>query len=174
MAIPKNIYLVGPMGVGKSTIGRELAKQLGKCFFDSDLEIERRTGASIPLIFEIEREEGFRKRETQELSVLTKQCDVVLATGGGVVLRDENRRLLSSNGLVIYLLSTPEILYQRISRDKNRPLLQTENPLEKLCELVTQRDPLYRGLADMVIDTVHRTSQSTVREIVKMLQHRGS
>ena len=172
MGIPENIYFVGPMGAGKSTIGRQLAKQLGKCFLDCDLEIEKRTGASIPLIFEIEREEGFRKRETQELLVLTKQRDVVLATGGGAVLREENRKLLS-NGFVIYLISPPELLYQRISRDKNRPLLRTENPLGKLCELVTQRDPLYRGLADMVIDTVHRTSRSTIREIVTMLHRHG-
>ena len=173
MPAPENIYLVGPMGAGKSTVGRQLAKQLRKDFIDCDTEIEKRTGATIPLIFEIEGEEGFRQREATVLDALTERRGVVLATGGGAVLREENRQVLSANGFVIYLCSPPELLYERTCRDKNRPLLQTSNPLERLRELVEQRDPLYREVADMVMITNHRTSRVTVRDIVKAVTDKG-
>ncbi|MEM7251537.1 MAG: shikimate kinase AroK [Pseudomonadota bacterium] len=170
MPIPDNIYLVGPMGAGKSTVGRQLAKQLRKDFIDCDTEIERRTGASIPLIFEIEGEEGFRRRETTVLAALAERRGVVLATGGGAVLASENREVLSGNGFVIYLASPAELLYERTYRDKNRPLLQTEDPLGRLQALVAERDPLYREVADLVMDTNRRTSRYTVRDIVRAVE----
>ena len=129
------IILVGPMGAGKSTIGRQLSNALKKDFKDSDHEIVARTGASIPLIFEIEGEEGFRKREAAMIDELTQLDGIVLATGGGAVLRGENRRALKERGVVIYLYASIDQLFERTSRDRNRPLLQTENPRQKLKDL---------------------------------------
>jgi shikimate kinase len=148
-----NIFLVGLMGAGKTTVGRLLAKHYGCTFYDSDHEIEARTGVKIPVIFEIEGESGFRKREEAVIAELTAMSGIVLATGGGAVLSQVNRDNLRKNGLVIYLRGTPEHLYERTRHDRNRPLLQTENPLAKLRELYKQRDPLYRELADIVADT---------------------
>jgi shikimate kinase len=141
------------MGAGKTTVGRLLAKHYGCAFFDSDHEIEARTGVKIPLIFEIEGEAGFRKREEAAITELTARQGIVLATGGGAVLSPVNRENLRKNGVVIYLRGTPEHLYERTRHDRNRPLLQTGNPLAKLHELYTQRDPLYREVADIVVDT---------------------
>lgn len=157
------------MGAGKTTIGRQLANKLHKEFKDSDHEIVNRTGASIPLIFEIEGEEGFRKREHDIIETLTAENNLVLATGGGAVLNEENRKALISRGTVIYLYATIEQLYQRTSRDRNRPLLQTEDPKAKLRELMAQRDPLYRQVADFVLYTDERSVHSVVKEIMLRL-----
>lgn len=148
-----NIFLVGLMGAGKTTVGRLLAKHYDCRFVDSDHEIEARTGVKIPVIFEIEGEAGFRKREEAVIAELCALPGIVLATGGGAVLSAANREKLAGNGLVIYLRGSPEHLYERTRHDRNRPLLQTGNPLEKLHELYRQRDPLYREVADVVIDT---------------------
>ena len=148
-----NLYLVGLMGAGKTTVGRLLAKHYGCTFYDSDHEIEARTGVKIPVIFEIEGEAGFRKREEAAIAELTGLTGIVLATGGGAVLSATNRDNLKKNGVVIYLRGMPEHLYERTRHDRNRPLLQTENPLAKLRELFRQRDPLYREVADIVVDT---------------------
>lgn len=157
------------MGSGKTTIGRQLAKQLHREFFDSDHEIENKTGANIPLIFELEGEEGFRKRETAMLDFLTLKDGVVLATGGGAVLSSENRNMLRERGHVIYLSATIEQLWERTRLDKNRPLLQTENPREKIASLIELRDPLYREVADIVIDTGNGNIKSTIKQIQTML-----
>lgn len=158
------------MGAGKSTIGRQLANSLKRDFKDSDHEIVARTGASIPLIFEIEGEEGFRKREAAMIDELTQLGDIVLATGGGAVLLEENRKHLKERGVVIYLYASVEQLFERTSRDRNRPLLQTENPRQKLEELMEQRDPFYREVADMVIHTDDRSIRSVIKEILVRLR----
>lgn len=168
--ITNKIFLVGPMGSGKSTIGRQLANQLGRDFFDSDHEIVKRTGASIPLIFDIEGEEGFRRREAAEIERLTRREELVLATGGGAILREENRSHLAERGTVIYLHASIEQLLARTKKDKNRPLLQTADPRAKLEELMAQREPLYRQLADMVIYTDDRSVKSVVKEIMTRLR----
>ncbi len=151
--IPGSIYLVGLMGAGKTSVGRFLAKRLGKAFYDSDHEIQKRTGVKIPVIFEIEGEQGFRMRETAALKELTALEGIVLATGGGAVISAENRRQLAANGMVIYLRAAPVDLWQRTRNDRNRPLLQTTNPLAKLEQLFVERDPLYREVAAITIDT---------------------
>ena len=160
-----NIFLVGLMGAGKTTVGRQLAKQLGKTFIDSDQEIEARTGVRIPVIFEIEGEAGFRKREEFVIELLTAQSNIVLGTGGGAVLSAASRELLKSRGMVVYLRGSPEQLYERTRHDKNRPLLQTEDPLAKLKALYAQRDPLYREVADLVIDTGRQSVASLTRQL---------
>jgi shikimate kinase len=153
MKVVGNIFLVGLMGAGKTTVGKLLAKSLGKSFYDSDQEIERRTGVNIPLIFELEGEAGFRKREGQAIAELVILQDIILATGGGAVLLPENRQMLAGHGKVIYLRASVDELCHRTRGDRNRPLLQTENPRDRLQTLYTQRDPLYLEVADMVIDT---------------------
>lgn len=150
---PDNIYLVGLMGAGKTSVGRMLAKRIHKDFYDADTEIERNTGVKIPVIFDIEGETGFRAREEKMIEKLTAMRGIVLATGGGAVLSAANRDRLRQNGCVIYLRAAPEDLWRRTRRDRNRPLLQTKNPLAKLQELHAQRDPLYSELADLVVDT---------------------
>lgn len=147
----QNIYLVGLMGAGKTTIGKMLAKRLAYVFIDSDHEIEARTGVSLPTIFEIEGEEGFRKREAQVIAEMAAREGHVVATGGGAVLRAENRANLRSSGLVIYLNVPLFALYERTRLDKNRPLLQVKDPLQRLKELHAERDPLYREIADIVV-----------------------
>jgi len=154
------------MGAGKTTVGRQLAKVLGMTFCDSDCEIEKCTGADIPLIFDIEGEQGFRKRERKVIEELTAQDNIVLATGGGAILDCDNRSNLSSRGTVIYLQASVEQLYQRTGKDQKRPLLQTENPRAKLQALLTAREPLYLEIANMVI----KTDQNTVRNIIKEIQ----
>lgn len=167
MAIPNRIFLIGPMGAGKTTIGRTLASQLGMTFVDSDQEIQDRTGVDIPTIFEFEGEEGFRDREQQVIDDLTQLEQRVLATGGGAVLRAENRRLLAARGIVVFLECSPEQQYERTFRDRKRPLLQTENPLERLRELTVERDPLYRETADYVVSTEGRSASAVAREILE-------
>lgn len=167
-----NIFLIGLMGAGKSTVGRRLAKTLKLQFFDSDQEIECRTGATVSLIFEIEGEAGFRKREKDIIDELTKHSGIVLATGGGVVLDIVNRQALATRGMVVYLRTGSAQLIRRTSRDSKRPLLKTDDPATKLQELLKIRGPLYEEIADLVIDTDHRSPQSIVDEIAgnKILQ----
>jgi shikimate kinase len=161
----RNIILVGPMGAGKTTIGKQLAQKMGRNFYDSDREIEKHTGANIPLIFELEGEEGFRNREKNILIELTKKQNIVLATGGGAVLDPDNRSQLSKHGFVIYLSAPITQLFNRTSKDRNRPLLQTKNPRKKLEEIIAARDPLYREVADIIIET----DDKPVRNVVKNL-----
>ena len=170
MRTPRNIFLVGPMGAGKSTVGRQLSKALKKDFLDSDKAIEERTGANIALIFELEGEEGFRKRERKMIDDLTQRDNVVLATGGGAVLSEENRAWLMSRGFVVYLNAPVELLVERTSRDKNRPLLQTEDPRESITQLMSEREPLYRQVADAVVATGRRSARYVVKEIQKQLE----
>jgi len=166
----QNIILVGPMGSGKTTIGRQLAKQLNLDFFDSDHEIEKKTGANIPLIFELEGEKGFRKRETAMLDELTQKNGLVLATGGGAILAIENQRMLRQRGMIIYLSASIEQLWQRTRLDKNRPLLQTENPREKIESLLNERASTYREIADIIIETDNGSVKSTVKQIITQLE----
>lgn len=165
----RNIYLVGPMGVGKSTIGRVLAAELHLNFRDSDKVIEDRTGANIPWIFDMEGEEGFRDRESSVLAELAKEQDVVIATGGGIILREANRAVMKSSGHVFYLTASIEHLVERTSRDKKRPLLQVENPRQKIIELLAMRDPMYREAADFVINTDRRSPKLVAQEISSLI-----
>lgn len=171
--ISGNIFLVGPMGAGKSTIGRQLAKALHRKFYDSDKVIEKRTGVSISWIFEMEGEAGFRDRESKTIEELTGLENVVLATGGGVVLSEQNREFLRSRGHVIYLSATAEQLYRRTARDKKRPLLQTGDRRKQIDDLLAKRDPLYRDIADVVIKTSDQSIQHTVNEVIKKLKKTG-
>jgi shikimate kinase len=166
----QNIFLVGPMGAGKSTVGRQLAEALSFTFKDSDHEIQRRTGVDIPTIFEFEGEDGFRGRERQVIANLVAEERIVLATGGGAVLDAENRQNLTSRGVVIYLHCTPEQQFSRTSRDRGRPLLRTEDPLQILRDLMDERDPIYRQVADLVVSTEKRGTASVVKEILRRLQ----
>nr|WP_315397715.1 bifunctional shikimate kinase/3-dehydroquinate synthase AroKB [uncultured Duganella sp.] len=166
----QNVFLVGLMGAGKTTIGRILARKLGLRFMDSDHEIEARTGATIPWIFEIEGEPSFRRREADVIRELTGQQDLVLATGGGAVLDPESRAHLKARGTVIYLRTTVHSILQRTAHDKNRPLLQTADPRKKLEELMAVRDPLYMEIADVVIDTGRPNVQSMVQSILTQLE----
>ncbi|MCW8908395.1 MAG: shikimate kinase AroK [Sedimenticola sp.] len=166
----KNIFLIGPMGAGKSTIGRQVASQLGLQFDDSDHEIQRRTGVDIPTIFDFEGEEGFRKRERAVIDELTQRTGIVLATGGGSVLDPDNRRNLSGRGVVVYLYCSPEQQYERTLRDRNRPLLQSKDPLGTLQSLMQERDPLYRETADMIIVSEKRSAASVAGEIVNKIR----
>jgi shikimate kinase len=165
-----NIFLIGPMGAGKSTIGRQLAKQLRLAFHDSDHEIERRTGVDIPLIFEFEREAGFRKRESAIIDELTQLNGIVLATGGGAILDPVNRDYLANRGLVIYLHASVDQQLARTNRDRNRPLLQTKNPRQRLEELMAVREPLYRETANRVINTDAKRVRDVVQEILELLK----
>lgn len=140
------------MGAGKTTVGRQLAKRLGREFFDSDHEIASRTGVGIPVVFEIEGEAGFRARERRVIEELSRLPGIVMATGGGAVLAVENRRTLRETGTVVYLHAPPRILFERTRHDRNRPLLQVEDPLARLTALYVERDPLYREVAHFVID----------------------
>jgi shikimate kinase len=164
-----NIYLVGPMGAGKSTIGRLLSTELKLEFKDSDKEIEDRCGCNIPWIFDVEGEQGFRDREAIAIDEITQEKDVLMATGGGAVLRSENRLHLKSRGTVVYLKTSVEQQLSRTSKDKNRPLLQIDNPEEVLTRLMKQRDPLYQEVADITIYTDDRNPKFVVQEILKRL-----
>lgn len=163
------IILIGPMGAGKTTIGKLLAQQLGFTFYDSDQEIERVSGASISWIFEKEGEVGFRQRETRVLDKLTHLDHVVLATGGGAVTIAENHHFLK-RGIIIYLRAEVDIQYERTCRDRNRPLLQIDNPKQKLTELFCKRDPIYQQLADITVVTGHSSPKKMVHDILLQLQ----
>ena len=164
-----NIFLVGLMGAGKTTIGKSLANRLDKTFIDSDHEIQKRTGVAIPVIFDIEGEAGFRKRESEMLRELVKLDNIVLATGGGVVLDEANRELLKQCGIVVYLRAAVDDLWRRTRHDKNRPLLQTPDPHAKLGELYTQRDPIYCETAHIIVETGKQSAHSLVQQIEQKL-----
>lgn len=166
----QSIFLVGPMGVGKTTIGRQLANLFGYEFVDSDREIEQRTGASIPWIFDMEGEEGFRRREQAVIDELTARAGVVLATGGGAVIKPENRACLQQRGIVVYLKAGLEELLARTRNDKNRPLLQTDDPRARLQTLIEQREPWYLEIADIVFDTQYQNIKTTAKILQKQLQ----
>lgn len=172
--LPENIFLVGLMGAGKTSVGKVLARRLNKTFYDSDQEIERSTGVKIPLIFEIEGEGGFRDRESKLLAELVERRNIVLATGGGAVLSGQNRRLLADHGTVVYLRAAVNDLWQRTRHDKNRPLLQTEDPPARLQELFDQRDPYYREIADIIIDTGNQSLGSLAHRIEQKLLQLGT
>ncbi len=165
-----NIFLVGLMGSGKTTIGRALAKRLNLRFVDADHEIEARTGASIPLIFEIEGEASFRQREADVIRDLSAQQGIVLATGGGAVLNEQSRRYLHERGTVIYLRASVASILQRTSHDRNRPLLQTADPKAKIEELSRQRAPLYEEVAHIIVETGRPNVQSVVQTIIGQLE----
>lgn len=164
-----NIFLVGLMGSGKTTIGRSLAKKLNLRFVDADQEIEARTGASIPLIFEIEGEASFRQREADVIRDLTAQQGIVLATGGGAVLSETSRKFLRERGTVVYLRASVASILQRTSHDRNRPLLQTADPRAKIEELSSQRSPLYEEVAHITIETGRPNVHSVVQNILSQL-----
>ena len=166
---PQNIFLVGLMGAGKTSVGRMLAKRMNRDFYDADAEIERATGVKIPVIFDIEGESGFRAREEKVIERLTALHDIVLATGGGAILSPANRSRLRQHGRVIYLRAAPEDLWRRTRRDRNRPLLQTANPLAKLKELHALRDPLYSEVADLVVDTGAQSVGNLTTHIQQLL-----
>ena len=165
-----NIYLVGLMGAGKSTVGRWLARRLKLRFLDSDHEIERRCGVKIPVVFEIEGEAGFRTREAQVIAELVALDHIVLATGGGAVLSPTNRQRLAERGFVIYLRARPEDLYERVRHDRNRPLLAAADPLARLRELYLERDPLYQAVADLVVETGSQGVQALARQLLDKLE----
>lgn len=169
MSQTRLVYLVGPMGAGKSTIGKVLAEQMQLAFVDSDRVIEERTGADIPWIFDMEGEEGFRQRETAVLEQLSEENDMVLATGGGIVLRPENRQCMRRAGKVVYLTASIEQLLERTSKDKKRPLLQVDDPRAVIEVLMAERDPLYREVADVVIDTEKRSPKAVAQDIIAQL-----
>lgn len=163
---PTRLFLIGPMGAGKSTLGRHLARQLHWPFFDSDREIEKRTGADIPWIFDVEGEEGFRQREESVIDELTRLPEVVLATGGGVVKRESNRRRLRERGVVVYLWTPVEVQLERTRNDRNRPLLQNPDPEGTLKALFDERDPLYREAAHHVVSTASGNLREVAAEVL--------
>ncbi len=166
----QSVFLIGPMGAGKSTIGRLLSQELKFEFYDSDKVIEDRCGADIPWIFDKEGEAGFREREESVIDELTQQKGIVLSTGGGAVLRAENRQHLASRGTVIYLCTSVEQQLARTARDRNRPLLQTSNPEAVLRKLFEERDPLYRSVADIIIETDQRNPRWVIQDLKKRLE----
>ncbi|HDR0626966.1 shikimate kinase AroK [Pasteurella multocida] len=172
MAEKRNIFLIGPMGAGKSTIGRQLAQLLSIDFVDSDNEIEQRAGADISWIFDVEGEDGFRKREERIINELTQRQGIVLSTGGGAVLSKENRNHLSARGIVIYLETTVEKQYQRTQRDKKRPLLQeVEDPRQVLEDLAKIRNPLYEEIADITLPTDEQSAKVMATQIVDLIDN---
>lgn len=167
-----NIYLVGMMGAGKTTIGRLLARRLKRGFVDSDQVIEERTGVKIPLIFEIEGEQGFRRRESLVLEELARERQLVVATGGGVVLNADNRACLVRSGWVVYLYVPARILWERTRQDKSRPLLQVADPRARIEALFNERDPLYRSIADIVVEGGRCAPGNVVRQLEKEIAER--
>ena len=162
----RNIYLVGLMGSGKTTIGRQIARRTGRVFYDSDHEIVNRTGVRIPVIFELEGEAGFRRREEQIIAELATEAGVVVATGGGAVLNPANRQAMKASGWVVYLDVPTQILLERTRHDTNRPLLQVADPAAKLDALRAERDPLYREIANMVVDGARLNSHGAAMKIL--------
>lgn len=168
-AAARPVFLVGMMGCGKSTVGKRLAATLGREFIDADKELESRLGVPIPTIFELEGEEGFRRREAQLIDELTQRPGLVLATGGGAVLREENRRALHERGIVVYLRAQLPELWLRLRHDKQRPLLRTANPRQRIGELLTLRDPLYQETAHVVVHTGRQPVDRVVADIIDSL-----
>ncbi|ACA30781.1 shikimate kinase AroK [Histophilus somni] len=172
MAEKRNIFLVGPMGAGKSTIGRQLAQILGMEFIDTDAEIEQRAGADISWIFDVEGEEGFRKREERIINELTQKQGIVLSTGGGAIVSKDNRNYLSARGTVIYLETTVEKQFQRTQRDKKRPLLQNvEDPRQVLEDLAKVRNPLYEEVADIILPTDEQSAKLMANQIIDLIDN---
>ncbi|MCT8553416.1 shikimate kinase AroK [Glaesserella parasuis] len=171
MAEKRNIFLIGPMGAGKSTIGRQLAQMLNMDFLDSDAVIEERAGADIDWIFDIEGEAGFRKREERIINKLTQSQGLVLSTGGGSVLSKDNRNVLSARGIVVYLETTVDKQFERTQRDKKRPLLQTEDPYQTLVELAKIRNPLYEEIADIILQTDEQSAKVVATQIIDMIDN---
>jgi shikimate kinase len=169
MRHPQNVFLIGPMGAGKSAVGRELARLLNRTFVDSDDELERRTGVDIPFIFEKEGEAGFRLRESRVIDELSQRDGVVLATGGGAVINAENRKHLGARGLVVYLYTTVAQQLVRTRRGRERPLLENGDRQETLEELMAVRDPMYREIADLVVETDGRKVRAVANEIFERL-----
>ena len=169
MKHPKNIFLVGPMGAGKSAVGRQLARSLHLTFMDSDDEVESRTGVDIPFIFEKEGEAGFRKREAAAIDDLTRIDGVVLATGGGAIVDPESRSRLGGRGFVVYLYTTVDQQFARTNRGRERPMLENGDRREILESLLNERDPLYREIADLVVDTDGRKVYSVAKEIIQQI-----
>jgi len=165
-----NIFIVGPMGSGKSTVGKIISDELFLNFFDTDDEIESRTGASIDWIFDLEGEEGFRKRESSILEEMVKQNSIVLSTGGGIILSDSNREMLSSRGTVFYLSTPISVQIERTSKDKDRPLLKNGDPEEILTRLQKERKDLYESVSDHVIETENKSSQEVAAEIINLVK----
>ena len=165
-----NIYLVGMPGAGKTTVGRHLARRMQRSFIDADHEIEARTGVRIPLIFDIEGERGFRDRESKVIAELANESNLVVATGGGAVLRPENRAALKQGGTVVYIHVAPRLLFERTRLDPNRPLLQVADPMKKIEELFAERDPLYREVADIVINSVGGSINYLIKHVERELQ----
>ena len=170
MAEKRNIFLIGPMGAGKSTIGRFIADELHLEFYDSDQEIERRTGADIAWVFDLEGEEGFRRREESVINELTELQGIVLATGGGSIKSKENRNRLSARGIVVYLQTSIDKQFARTQRDKKRPLLQTDDPRQTLEDLASTRNPLYEEIADFVVQTDDQSARVVANQIIKALE----
>ncbi len=165
----QRVFLVGPMGAGKTTIGRALAHKLKLEFFDSDREIEERTGADIPWIFDVEGEAGFRDREQQVIADLTQRNGILLATGGGVVMRPENRSALAGRGIVIYLYTSVDQQIERTGHDRHRPLLQGPDPAQTLRDLMAVRDPLYREIADYIVETDGVSARTAAQNLSRIL-----
>ena len=165
-----NIFIVGPMGSGKSTVGKIISDELFLNFFDTDDEIESRTGASIDWIFDLEGEEGFRKRESSILEEMVKQNSIVLSTGGGIILSDSNREMLSSRGTVFYLSTPISVQIERTSKDKDRPLLKNGDPEEILTRLQKERKDLYESVSDHIIETENKSSQQVASEIINLVK----
>ena len=165
-----NIFIVGPMGSGKSTVGKIISDELFLNFFDTDDEIESRTGASIDWIFDLEGEEGFRKRESSILEEMVKQNSIVLSTGGGIIVSDSNREMLSSRGTVFYLSTPISVQLERTSKDKDRPLLKNGDPEEILTRLQKERKDLYESVSDHVIETENKSSQKVASEIINLVK----
>jgi len=161
-----NVILVGMMGSGKTTMGRVLAKHLDKEFVDSDEEIQHRTGVTIPHIFDVEGEQGFRQRESSVIADLVRRENIILATGGGAVLMEQNRATMQQNGIVIYLKASVHDLWQRTRHDRSRPLLQTDDPHARLTELFQQRDALYQQVADIVIQSGRLSVHTLMLQVV--------
>lgn len=172
MTTLKNVFLIGPMGSGKTAVGRQLARLLGLHFYDSDTELERTTGVDIPYIFEKEGEEGFRERECETIDALTKLSNIVLATGGGAVLSPINREQLKNRGRVVYLQTSIEQQLARTKQSRQRPLLQTADPEAKLRELFALRAPLYESIASIIVDTDRRKVSAVAAEIIRLLDEK--
>ena len=169
MSRPNNLFLIGPMGAGKSAVGRQLARTLHLEFKDSDDEIEARTGVDIPFIFEKEGEEGFRKREARVIDELSQQSGLVLATGGGAVTDERTRSHLGARGYVVYLQTSVDQQLERTRGGRERPLLESDDPRQVLEELMALREPMYREIADLIVNTDGRRVNAVAKEVVEAL-----
>ncbi|NNE38754.1 MAG: shikimate kinase [Gammaproteobacteria bacterium] len=167
-----NIYLIGPMGAGKTTIGKKLSRKLEMRFFDSDREVEKTTGATINLIFDVEGEPGFREWESRTIEILMKEDNIVLATGGGAILSEANRKLLKKNGLVIYLEAGPELIMKRTAYDNNRPLLATKDKLKTITDMLNKRNPVYEQVSDFKVNVDKKSTSRVINEICTLIEEK--